>query len=69
MAKKTFFLKLNPPRASFTMDMSDKERSIIVRYIVYWNPYIQRKSFLKEIIADSNLVKKYEESDPHMISY
>ena len=27
--KKGFFLKLNPPRASFMLDMTDEEKSIM----------------------------------------
>ena len=41
MAKKTFFLKLNPPRASFTLDMTIEERAIMTRHIEYWKPHIQ----------------------------
>jgi hypothetical protein len=39
--KKSFFLKLNPPRASFTMDMTDAERSIMQKHVAYWAPYVQ----------------------------
>lgn len=39
--KKHFFLKLNPPRASFTADMTDEERGIMQRHIAYWAPYVQ----------------------------
>jgi len=41
MAKKTFFLKLNPPRQTFTMDMTEEERLIMVRHIEYWKPHLQ----------------------------
>ena len=41
MAKKTFFLKLNPPRPSFTMDMTEEERAIMAKHIEYWKPHIQ----------------------------
>ena len=37
----TFFLKLNPPRASFTLDMTEGERTIMARHIEYWKPHIQ----------------------------
>lgn len=41
MDKKYFFLKLNPPRASFTIDMTDDERKIMMQHIAYWQPYVQ----------------------------
>jgi hypothetical protein len=37
---KYFFLKLNPPRASFTLDMTVEERLIMKQHVVYWKPYI-----------------------------
>ncbi|HTA28138.1 MAG TPA: YciI family protein [Bacteroidia bacterium] len=39
--KKYFFLKLNPPRASFMMDMTDEERGIMQKHVAYWAPYVQ----------------------------
>ena len=39
--KKNFFLKLNPPRASFMKDMSDSERAIMQKHVAYWAPYVQ----------------------------
>jgi uncharacterized protein len=39
-AKKHFFLKLNPPRPSFTVDMSNDERSIMQQHVAYWAPYV-----------------------------
>ncbi|MGZ4036003.1 MAG: YciI family protein, partial [Bacteroidia bacterium] len=38
--KKHYFLKLNPPRASFMMDMSDEERTIMQKHVAYWKPYV-----------------------------
>lgn len=38
---KYFFLKLNPPRSSFSIDMTDVERSIMVEHVLYWTPYVQ----------------------------
>ncbi len=38
MAKMHFFLKLNPPRASFMMDMTSEERNIMQRHVEYWKP-------------------------------
>jgi uncharacterized protein YciI len=41
MNKKYFFLKLNPPRSSFTIDMTEEERGIMQKHVAYWAPYIQ----------------------------
>jgi hypothetical protein len=41
MDKKYFFLKLNPPRASFTVDMTDDERAIMHAHIAYWEPHVR----------------------------
>jgi len=38
--KKYFFLKLNPPRASFTVDMTTEERNIMLQHVAYWTPYV-----------------------------
>ena len=38
--KKHFFLKLNPPRASFMMDMTDEEKSIMQQHVAYWQTYV-----------------------------
>lgn len=38
--KKHFFLKLNPPRSSFTVDMSEEERAIMQKHVAYWKPYV-----------------------------
>src|SRR5512135_3102385 len=38
--KKHFFLKLNPPRPSFMVDMSGEERSIMEQHVAYWAPYV-----------------------------
>jgi uncharacterized protein len=37
---KDFFLKLNPPRASFTVDMTPEERLIMQQHVLYWKPYL-----------------------------
>ena len=39
--KKSYFLKLNPPRASFTSDMTDEERAIMLKHVAYWKQYIE----------------------------
>ncbi len=38
---KFFFLKLVPPRASFTVDMSAEERQIMQQHVFYWKPYVE----------------------------
>jgi|SRR6185312_10184567 len=40
MEKKYFFLKLNPPRATFAVDMSDEERSIMQQHVAYWAAFV-----------------------------
>jgi uncharacterized protein YciI len=39
--KLNYFLKLNPPRASFTTDMTAEERAIMQQHVAYWMPYVQ----------------------------
>jgi uncharacterized protein len=39
--KKHFFLKLNPPRASFVQDMTDEEKAIMGRHVQYWHPFVE----------------------------
>jgi uncharacterized protein len=41
MQKKYFFLKLLPPRSSFTADMTAEERAIMHAHIAYWAPHIE----------------------------
>ena len=38
--KKQYFLKLNPPRATFMADMSAEERSIMQQHVAYWVPFV-----------------------------
>ena len=40
MTKLHFFLKLNPPRASFTTDMTDNEKLVMQHHVNYWKPYV-----------------------------
>jgi uncharacterized protein len=40
-SKIHYFLKLNPPRASFTVDMTEAERAIMQQHVAYWMPYVQ----------------------------
>lgn len=41
MEKKSYFLKLNPPRSSFMMDMKDDERDIMQKHVDYWKPFVE----------------------------
>jgi uncharacterized protein YciI len=36
----TFVLKLNAPRPTFALDMTDEEREIMGRHAAYWQPFI-----------------------------
>ncbi len=36
MDKQQFFLKLNPPRPTFMMDMTDEEKLIMQKHVGYW---------------------------------
>jgi|SRR5687768_12370467 len=36
MSKQNFFLKLNPPRPTFMMDMTGDEREIMQKHVSYW---------------------------------
>lgn len=46
MTKKHFFLKLNPPRPSFTHDMTITEKEIMLEHVNYWNPYVMNGTVL-----------------------
>jgi uncharacterized protein len=46
MEKKYFYLKLNPPRPSFVMDMTEEERNVMLQHIEYWKPYVDSGSML-----------------------
>jgi uncharacterized protein YciI len=38
--KKSFFLKLNPPRSSFMFDMTSEERAIMEQHVAYWKTFV-----------------------------
>jgi hypothetical protein len=38
--KKHFFLKLNPPRPSFSLDMSEEEKLVMLNHVLYWQPHV-----------------------------
>ena len=46
MEKKNFFLKLNPPRSTFMIDMTDDERAIMKKHVDYWKPYIEDETVI-----------------------
>ena len=39
--KKHFFLKLNPPRPTFVMDMTEDEKVIMHKHVEYWKPMVE----------------------------
>ena len=41
MVKQHFFIKLNPPGASFTIDITDEERIVMHEHVNYWKPYVE----------------------------
>ncbi|HQQ94684.1 MAG TPA: YciI family protein [Bacteroidia bacterium] len=43
MEKQQFFLKLNPPRPSFMMDMTGDEKAIMQKHVAYWSGLLQEK--------------------------
>lgn len=42
MTKQSFFLKLNPPRPTFMMDMSEDEKSIMQKHVAYWTSLLNK---------------------------
>jgi uncharacterized protein len=44
--KKFFAIRLNPPRPSFSQDMSAEERAIMQKHIDYWREWMARGSVL-----------------------
>ncbi len=41
-----YFLKLNPPRASFMVDMTLEEKEIMQRHVAYWKPFVENGTML-----------------------
>ena len=46
MSKKHFFLKLNPPRPSFMLDITDAERAIMFQHVAYWQNYLENGTMI-----------------------
>ena len=44
MNKQQYFLKLNPPRPTFMMDMSDDEKAIMQKHVAYWTGLLNQGS-------------------------
>jgi uncharacterized protein YciI len=42
--KHYYFLKLNPPRPTFAMDMSEDEKNIMKQHVVYWTDLMNKGS-------------------------
>ena len=40
--KKYFFLRLNPPRPTFSQDMTLEERGIMQRHVAYWTDLLKK---------------------------
>jgi uncharacterized protein len=40
-AIRHYFLKLDPPRRSFMMDMTEDERKIMQQHVAYWVPFVE----------------------------
>ena len=61
--KKSFFLKLNPPRASFMMDMTVEEKSVMQKHVAYWAPFqVDSNEHLQQLLANdpANGLNSYE---------
>jgi hypothetical protein len=37
----TFIFRLNAPRPTFALDMSDDEREIMARHAAHWRPWVE----------------------------
>ena len=35
-----YYMKLNPPRESFMVDMQDHEKDVMYQHMAYWRPYV-----------------------------
>ncbi len=44
MDKQQFFLKLNPPRPTFMMDMTADEAAIMQKHVAYWTDLLEQNS-------------------------
>ena len=42
MNKQSFFIKLNPPRPTFAMDMTPDERAIMQKHVGYWTSLLEQ---------------------------
>src|SRR5262245_44022097 len=39
---KTFFCRLNPPRATFVQDMTEAEKGVMQQHLVYWKNLVDQ---------------------------
>ena len=46
MDKRYYFLKLIPPRVSFTSDMTPEERAVMQEHVAYWAPHVEAGTML-----------------------
>jgi uncharacterized protein len=42
MNKQSFFLKLNPPRPTFMLDMNAEEKTIMQNHVTYWTSLLEK---------------------------
>lgn len=40
--KQYYFMKLNPPRPTFSQDMSPQEREVMQRHVAYWTELMKQ---------------------------
>ncbi len=70
--KKHFFLKLNPPRATFAQDMSAEERHIMQQHVIYWTDLMNRGLVVAfgPVIDPAGVygVGIVQADDPHQVS-
>jgi len=39
--KKSYFLRLNPPRSTFMNDMTEAEKLVMQKHVAYWAPFVE----------------------------
>lgn len=77
--KKHFFIKLNPPRPSFTQDITEEERRVMQEHGAYWRE-LQAKGYVIVFglvqdpkggfgmgiieVEDESLLVEFERNDP-----
>ena len=77
--KQYYFVKLSPPRPSFTQDMTDVERNTMTQHAAYWTDFMQRGAVVVfgpvsdpkgaygvgvVAVGDEQELKRFLENDP-----